>query len=116
MKNHLKESKKEISGKIAYGSFQKELNKTVLQKETAPKLRCDHCGFVWAPEPYKWRVSGGRLVNMGTDNPARIIICPSCNKRLRVPLGMVFLILAWWKVYYDQNSEEKSRVKLELGI
>lgn len=51
-------------------------------------ITCPKCGYIWTPEPFRWR-----NVNNTLKTGVKVIYCPSCNKRLVISKDEVTYLL-----------------------
>jgi RNase P subunit RPR2 len=47
-------------------------------------LVCENCGEWWYPDARKWRTDG--------DDKGKVLRCPNCNYRHRIPRGLVKML------------------------
>jgi hypothetical protein len=88
-----------------------DITMNAFQKEEAPKLKCDHCGYVWIPDPRKWRQKpeGGLATIKGKD--VKILFCPSCGVKLKVPISYALYIWTWWSKFLREWQAFKERMR-----
>lgn len=60
-----------------------------------PTVRCTNrnCMYEWTPNPHRWK---NLRPSFNYGNPSKVIFCPACSTRVKIPVEDMRLILIAW--------------------
>jgi phage terminase large subunit GpA-like protein len=80
--------------------------KNVAEESNSKKrfeLKCPRCGYVWTPNPKKWRNTNAVIVQ---GEPCKVIYCPNCLNKCYLKMEDVSKLL---EMVLNEKSTSESR-------